>query len=100
MVYKHIEENKHLYNEIQRSPVVVIKVYSNSCAPCKSYAPQYEQLAQRYPYVSFLDVNMRDNLVRVSAVPTTLIINKGTIVEKILGGDILELEGKLRSFLN
>lgn len=100
MVYKHIDNGQSLYDELNNNPVNVVKVYSNSCAPCKTYAPQYQQLAERYPFVNFLDINMRSNLVRVTAVPTTLIIKEGTIVDKILGADVNELEGKLRSFLN
>ena len=99
MVYKHIENNEHLYHELKNNPINVVKVYSNTCAPCKTMAPQYQELAQRYQFVNFLDVNMRSNLVRVTAVPTTLIIKEGVIVEKILGGDIGEIEGKLRSFM-
>ena len=99
MVYKHIEDGNILFNELKSNPINVIKVYSNTCAPCKVLHPQYQQLSERFNFVNFLDINMKSNLVRVSAVPTTLIIKEGVIVEKILGADINELEGKLRSFL-
>lgn len=107
MVYKHINTGDELYHYLNQTPLSIVKVYSNNCAPCKSYAPQYEQMSQRYQYINFLDMNMRSNLVKVSAVPTTLIIKNNYleggdgcfIVDKILGGDVTELETKLRSFL-
>ena len=107
MVYKHIETGSELYHSLNETPISIVKVYSNNCAPCKDYAPQYEQMSERYQYVNFLDMNMRSNLVQVSAVPTTIIIknnylmggNGCVVVEKILGADVSELEKKLRSFL-
>lgn len=99
MVYVHVDNGEVLFHELKNNPVSVVKVYSNTCAPCKTMAQPYQELSQRYEFVPFLDVNMRSNLIRVSAVPTTLIVKEGVIVEKILGADIGEIEGKLRSFL-
>jgi thiol-disulfide isomerase/thioredoxin len=99
MVYKEIQDGGSLYNELRNNSLNVLKVYSNTCAPCKSLAPQYHELSQKYNSVNFLDVNMRTNLIRVNAVPTTIIIENGIIVEKILGGDIQEIESKLRKYL-
>ena len=99
MVYVHVDNGEVLFHELKNNPVNVVKVYSNTCAPCETMSQPYQELSQRYEFVPFLDVNMRSNLIRVSAVPTTLIIKEGVIVEKILGADIGEIEGKLRSFL-
>lgn len=110
MVYKLITEGNHLKHELSNSPISIIKIYSDSCAPCKPYGEVYKELAQQYPHIPFLDVNMTSNIIRVSAVPTTLIIknfyiinknNDGVwIVEKLLGGDINELHENLELQLN
>ena len=98
-MYKEIQDGTALYNELRNNSLNVVKVYSNTCAPCKSLAPQYYELSQKYNNINFLDINMRTNLVRVNAVPTTIIIKDGVIVEKILGGDIQGIESKLRKYL-
>jgi len=108
MVYIFVDDNQQFYNELIQTPISVVKVYSDTCAPCKPYAEKYKQLSNKYPYVPFLDVNMKSNLIRVSAVPTTLIIGceltprgpTGYILEKILGGDDKELDEKLKSYFS
>ena len=98
-MYYHVDNGKDLYNLLSSNILNVIKIYSNSCAPCKTYAPEYQNLSQKYNNINFLDLNMRSNLVKVNAVPTTLIIKDGIIVEKIMGSDIMEVESKLISFM-
>ena len=69
MVYVHVDDNETLYHELKNNPVSVIKVYSNSCAPCTTMHGPYQELSQRFQFIPFLDVNMRSNLIRVTAVP-------------------------------
>ncbi len=62
-----ITSRDHRHHFLQKYHIVVIDNYTDWCGPCKSVAPHYAKLAQRYQnmypnQVVFVKENVEDNL--------------------------------------
>jgi len=73
--------------------VSVIKFSAKWCAPCKKIAPEYANLVNFYPIVSFYSVDIEDlprlaETYNIRSVPTFLIISEGKIINVIKGANI------------
>lgn len=67
------------------------------CPPCKTIAPVYEEMSDKYPKVAFGKVDVDDNSdaaieFEISAVPTFVLFDGDTAVEKFSGADSAKLE--------
>ena len=104
MVYKQINDIKSLRRGLEKSKLVVVKIYSNTCHPCQVYGPKYKNLAKKYPLIDFFDVEVGSNITKyleksIEGVPSTFIITNNKILTSIVGGDIVELDSKLEHLL-
>ena len=102
MTVYNLKNTNDLNEFISKQPVSVIKVYADWCGPCKSFAPKYKNIAAKYqnsPLVNFAETSSDSKVVKVSALPTTLIVKDGNIVYSMNGGDPKELEKALQSFV-
>ena len=104
MVYKQINDIKSLRRVLEKSKIVVVKIYSNTCYPCQVYGPKYKSLSKKYPLIDFFDVEVGSNITKyleksIEGVPSTFIITKNKILTSIVGGDIEELDSKLEHLL-
>ena len=89
-----------LVSEISEIPLkgsVVIDFFATWCGPCKKIAPAFEKLAEVYPSIAFLkvDVDESGELVdryEVQAMPTFIFMKDGVVVKRIEGADLRAME--------
>lgn len=82
---------------INTQGLAVVDFYADWCGPCKAIAPFIEQMAQKYPGVRFLkvDVDAAKEIAqakRISAMPTFHFYAKGQLVEEMKGANPSEFE--------
>lgn len=74
----------------------VIYCYTEHCAPCRKMTPMIDRLHEQYRNLFKLDVQGHPQLARklgISATPTTLLVEDGTVVKVLLGaGAVRSLE--------
>lgn len=68
----------------------VVKVYGNSCSPCKALAPVFEEVVNSRTDVDFYEVCLEEDTdfvksLGVRSVPTLLFIKDGQIVSSVTG---------------
>ena len=51
-----IRDADHFAKEINHGGLVVIDFWAQFCGPCRRLAPEYKELAKKYPHVKFLKV--------------------------------------------
>jgi thioredoxin 1 len=93
-----ITDKDHFVKILTQNDIVVVDIYGNWCGPCKTIAPRYEKLSEKYDQVTFTKENTDlDNQYHedVSAVPTFVIYVEGKEVDRVLGADIKLLEEKI-----
>ncbi|XP_074567412.1 thioredoxin H1-like [Curcuma longa] len=92
-----------LSNESKK--LVVIDFTASWCGPCRMIAPIFADLAKKHPNVVFLKVDVDElNTVAtdwaIEAMPTFVFLKEGTIVDKIVGADKVELPRKIELLLS
>ena len=71
--------------------VIIMDFWATWCAPCKMFAPIFEQLQQEYSnQFIFTKVNVDysqilANHYRITGIPTTLFVKKGKEINRIVG---------------
>ena len=83
-------------NEVPQDKKVIIDFFADWCGPCKRIAPEYEKLSEKYTDVIFLkvDADASEKLsesFQINALPTFLFLNKGNIVKRLEGANLVEL---------
>jgi thioredoxin-like negative regulator of GroEL len=78
-----------------------IKYYTDSCMPCKTYTPAFEQVASTTQGVQFQSINANSGDPRILEhgirnVPTTVVIDENGSVRKQTG--VLSVD-QLRQFI-
>lgn len=73
----------------------IIKFSTDSCGPCKQYAPIFERVSTQYPDIEFKSINCQDNPdftqnYGVKQVPTTLFLDSGGNVKNRNTGMLTE----------
>lgn len=80
-------------SDIPQEGIVVIDFFATWCGPCKTIAPKFEEMADLYPTITFLKVDVDESqelteLYDVSVMPTFIFLRNGQPVETIEGADI------------
>lgn len=88
--------------EIPTDTKVIIDFYADWCGPCKRVAPVFVELADKFPNVTFLKVNVDDSGeiaegFEVTSLPTFVFLNKGNIYKRIEGANMNELISTLEN---
>lgn len=102
----HVITSKENWDEkiadANRDGKLVVANFSASwCGPCRMMAPAYAELAEKYPSLMFLTIDV-DELVDFSsswdirATPTFFFLKDGQQVDKLVGANRPELENKLK----
>ncbi len=96
-----VNNPKDLTNLLNKSPVTVLKVYADWCGPCKMYGPKFKNLEKKYnnKNLAFGESNVDKKIIKVEALPTTIFIKDGRIVDKVVGGDVLKVEEKILKYV-
>ncbi|XP_010244548.1 PREDICTED: thioredoxin H9-like [Nelumbo nucifera] len=82
--------------------IVVVNFSASWCGPCKSIAPFYCELSEKYPSLMFLSVDV-DELAEFSstwdirATPTFYFLRDGQQVDQIVGANKSDLQKKIAS---
>jgi thioredoxin 1 len=101
------EVNEVEFNSLlkEKGPVVA-DFFADWCMPCKMLMPIIENLAEKYPNISFVKNNIMQSpgisrLLGVSGVPCVVLIKSGKEVDRFVG-NIPEdfLERKIKEVLN
>ncbi len=79
--------------DIPATGVVVIDFFATWCGPCKKIAPMYEQMANLYPSVVFLKVDVDESneiaeAYDIRAMPTFVVLKDGARIGEVEGADL------------
>ncbi|KAK0592769.1 hypothetical protein LWI29_025049 [Acer saccharum] len=94
-----------LSESIKDDKIVVANFSAPWCVPCKKITPAYIEIADKYPSIICLTVNV-DELPEFScswgikATPTFFFLKEGRQVDKLIGANKLELERKAAASTN
>ncbi len=83
--------------------LILIDFNAKWCQPCNRIKPFFKNLAENYPSVAFLSINVdhHPNIserFQVTALPTFIFVGKNKILHKVLGSDIEQVEEVLKKF--
>jgi len=99
-----IQNREHKADVIKKNAILCIDVYAKWCEPCKLLEPAYASLARSYVGVcAFTKENVDLNLCTdydVKVVPTFLLFYRGRFADKLEGGDLNDLETRIRNLSN
>ncbi|KAK1428092.1 hypothetical protein QVD17_16920 [Tagetes erecta] len=85
--------------------VVIANFSATWCGPCKSIAPHYVELSEKYPSLMFLTVDV-DELTEfstqldVKATPTFFFFKDGKEIDKLVGANKPELQKKITAIVD
>ena len=70
---------------INNNDIVLIDFWAHWCGPCRSFAPTYDQVSQKYPSVVFAKVNTEQEQVlarnfNILSIPTLMIFREQIII--------------------
>lgn len=98
--------NTNDFKNIVSKGITVIDFYAEWCNPCKLLSPVFQELEDAYKEdVNFIKINIDNNLevakeYQVSSIPTILIIQDGSVVDRLTGFNPLNtLKDRLEKFL-
>jgi thioredoxin len=77
--------------EIDRHKYAILDFWAEWCAPCKAFAPVFQQAAEKFPEILFakIDTDRQENLARqfeIRSIPTLITAKDGEIVHAKIGG--------------
>ena len=91
-------------NKIKKEDVSIILFSAIWCTPCKTYRPVLEKVSNEYKdRANFYYADIEEGGINVASqlglrsVPVTVVMKKGTEVERLIGG---VPEGHLKEFLD
>ncbi|KAI4306577.1 hypothetical protein L6164_029840 [Bauhinia variegata] len=87
-------------SEASRDGKIVVANFSATwCQPCRDIAPTYSELADKYPHLLFLKVDVDElaelsNSWDINATPTFYFLKEGKEVDKFVGANKSDLQKK------
>lgn len=70
---------------VNNNPFVVVDFWAPWCGPCRSFAPIYEEVSERYPDVVFAKVNTEEQQelaahFQIRSIPTLMLFREQVIL--------------------
>lgn len=63
----------------------LLKFYTNTCQPCKVYAPIFDRVTQQmWIETENIDANNNQTSIQVTKVPTTVVVKDGVEVARVV----------------
>lgn len=90
---------------ISNNEIVIIDFWASWCGPCRSFAPTYEKVSEKYPDIVFAKVNTEEeeelsNHFQIRSIPTLMIFREQVVLFAQPGmlseGQLEEIIGKVR----
>ena len=74
----------------------IVDFYTDWCGPCKAIAPQFAQLSDKYPAVTFLKINVEENedigaMMNVRSIPYFVLFDDGKTAGAVEGSNLAKL---------
>jgi thioredoxin 1 len=101
---KEIENGDQFVNILNKSECVVVDMFATWCGPCKRIVEPMNQLAEKYPHINFvkLDIDkmrfMDINLPEPDSIPTIVYMKRGENVKMLSTSNMNEIENALSVF--
>ena len=94
--------NEQEFNELKNNGNLVDDFFADWCGPCKMLGPIMEKVAEEYPDVTFVKVNVDDEQdlavsYGVMSIPSVFFLKDGEVVDQFLG---LQQENSIKDKLN
>lgn len=94
--------NEQEFNELKNNGNLVVDFFADWCGPCKMLGPIMEKVAEEYPDVTFVKVNVDDEQdlavsYGVMSIPSVFFLKNGEVVDQFLG---LQQENSIKDKLN
>ncbi|NPA50699.1 MAG: thioredoxin [Epsilonproteobacteria bacterium] len=77
---------KENFNEkVQSHQIVVLDFWAPWCAPCRQFAPIFEEVAKEHPDILFGKINTEEEqelaaYFQIRSIPTVMVIKEGIVV--------------------
>ena len=103
-----VEATKDTFGDlIKSSPTVLVDFWAEWCGPCRSFAPTYEEMSEKYPDLVFAKVDTEDQpelagSFNIRSIPTLMVFRDQIILYSQAGAlppqhleDLIEQVNKL-----
>ncbi len=81
-----VDVTKDTFGElIESSPTVLVDFWAEWCGPCRSFAPTYEEMSEKYPDLVFAKVDTEDQpelagAFNIRSIPTLMVFRDQIIL--------------------
>ena len=94
--------NNEELNELKKEGNLVVDFFADWCGPCKMLGPVMETVAEAYPEVTFVKVNVDDEpelaeSYGIMSIPSVFMLKDGEVVKQFLG---VQQEAAIRQMLD
>ncbi|KAJ1720442.1 glycerol ether metabolic process [Coemansia erecta] len=96
--------DKNQFNDIvKKNPKVAVDFNASWCGSCKTMKPVFEKLSNDHSDIKFLsvDIDEASDLAQeygITSMPTFKFIDKGKVVDEVVGAKRHDLENTMSSF--